>query len=49
MVAEEEVEAVEEVNSTHLTKGAQTPHNKTEAIKEPSKRRGASMPNKVGK
>ena len=45
-MAEEEVTAVEEVNSTHHAKGTQT---FTEAIEEPSEEGGASTPNMVGK
>ena len=49
MVAGHEVEAVEEVDLIHFTKGSQTFDNKTEAIEEPSEEGRASMPNKVGK
>ena len=48
MVVDDEVAAIEEVDSTHLTKGTQTFSKKTEAIEEPSKEGGASMQNKVG-
>ena len=47
-VVEDEVEE-EEVNSTYPAKGTQTFDKKTDAIEEPSKEGGASMPNKVGK
>ena len=49
MVAEDEVVAAEEGDSTHLTKGTLTFNKKTKAIEEPSEDRGACMPNKVGK
>ena len=49
MLDEDEVTAVEEVDSAHVTKGTQTFGKKMEAIKEPSEEGEASTPNKVSK